>query len=68
MSTSFGRFGLLLPLRFNDGSTVPDILIADTILELREHFGAVSCENANHPRYLDARSRSLSRRINSRLR
>jgi hypothetical protein len=23
---------------------VPDVLIADTILELREYFGAVSCE------------------------
>jgi hypothetical protein len=33
-----------LPLRFNDGRAVPDELIADTILELCEHFGAVSCE------------------------
>ena len=44
MNTSFRRFEILLPLRFNDGSAVPDELIADTILELREGFGAVSCE------------------------
>ena len=44
MNTSFRRFEILLPLRFNDGSAVPEELVADTILELREHFGAVSCE------------------------
>lgn len=44
MTTSFRRFEILLPLRFNDGSAVPDELVADTFLELREHFGAVSCE------------------------
>jgi len=44
MNTSFRRFEILLPLRFNDGSDVPDELVADTILELRQHFGAVSCE------------------------
>jgi hypothetical protein len=31
-------------LRFNDGRPVPDELIADTLLELRGRFGAVSCE------------------------
>jgi hypothetical protein len=44
MNTSFRRFEILLPRQFNDGSVVPDDLIADTILELREHFGAVSAE------------------------
>lgn len=44
MSTSFRRFEILLPLQFNDGRAVPDELIADTILELRERFGAVSAE------------------------
>lgn len=44
MTASFRRFEILLPLRFNDGSAVADELIADTILELREHFGAVSAE------------------------
>lgn len=44
MSTSFRRFEILLPLRFNDGRSVPDELIADTILELRQQFGAVSAE------------------------
>jgi hypothetical protein len=35
---------MLVPLRFNDGRSVPDELIADTLLELEERFGAVSCE------------------------
>lgn len=38
------RFEVLLPLRFNDGSPVPDAAIADTLIELEEQFGAVSCE------------------------
>ena len=44
MSKTFRRFEILLPLRFNDGTAVPDELIADTLLELRERFGAVSAE------------------------
>ena len=44
MDRSYRRFEMLLPLRFNDGQPVPDDLIADTLLELRERFGAVSCE------------------------
>jgi hypothetical protein len=44
MSASFRRFEILLPVRFNDGQPVPDDLIADTLLELRQQFGAVSSE------------------------
>src|SRR6266853_123783 len=44
MSERLRRFELLLPLRFNDGQPVPDDLIADTLLELRQQFGAVSSE------------------------
>lgn len=44
MNDSFRRFEILLPRRFNDGSQVPDELIADTLTELEERFGAVSCE------------------------
>ncbi len=44
MSISGRRFELLLPLRFNDGSPVPDDLIADALVELRHRFGAVSSE------------------------
>ena len=44
MSRTFRRFEILLPLRFNDGQAVPDELVADTLLELRERFGAVSAE------------------------
>jgi hypothetical protein len=45
MSDSFRRFEILLPRRFNDGEPVPDDLIADTLLELEERFGAVSSES-----------------------
>jgi hypothetical protein len=45
MSASFRRFEILLPLRFNDGKPVPDDLIADTLNELEQRFGAVSSES-----------------------
>jgi hypothetical protein len=38
------RFEVLLPLRFNDGTPVPDAAVADTLTEFEEQFGAVSCE------------------------
>lgn len=38
------RYEILLPLRFNSGQPVPDGLIAETVLELRQQFGAVSSE------------------------
>ncbi len=44
MSSAYRRYESLLPLRFNDGRPVPDETIADTVLELRQRFGAVSCE------------------------
>ena len=44
MSRALRRFEVLLPLKFNDGSAVPQELAAQTILELREKFGAVSCD------------------------
>jgi hypothetical protein len=44
MSSSLRRFEILLPLRFNDGQAVPDSLIADCLLEVRQQFGAVSSE------------------------
>ena len=44
MSRTLRRFEALLPLRFNDGTPVPDDLVADTLIELEERFGAVSCE------------------------
>jgi hypothetical protein len=45
MSSSYRRYEILLPLRFNDGNPVPDELIADTLLELEQQFGAVSSES-----------------------
>ncbi|HXE52970.1 MAG TPA: hypothetical protein VN541_08150 [Tepidisphaeraceae bacterium] len=44
MNKAFRRFEILLPLRFNDGRPVPEELIGDTLLELRQRFGAVSAE------------------------
>lgn len=44
MSKAFRRYEILLPRRFNDGSPVPEELIAQTLLELREQFGPVSSE------------------------
>lgn len=45
MSKSFRRFEILLPLRFNDGHPVPSERIAETLDELQQRFGAVSCES-----------------------
>jgi hypothetical protein len=44
MSTSYRRYELLIPLQFNDGSPVPETTIAETLLQLRMRFGAVSSE------------------------
>jgi len=44
MSRMVRRFEVLLPLRFNDGTAVPDDAVADTLMELEQRFGAVSCE------------------------
>ena len=44
MASTFRRFEILLPLRFNDGRVVPGELIADTLIELEKRFGAVSSE------------------------
>ena len=45
MNASFRRFEMLLPRRYNDGQEVPDKIISDTLVELQEQFGAVSCES-----------------------
>lgn len=44
MSRKFRRYELLLPLRFNDGRSIPTPLIDRTLTELREQSGAVSSE------------------------
>src|SRR5262249_52592935 len=44
MSSTVRRFEILLPLRYNDGSPVPEDLVGETLLELREWFGAVCAE------------------------
>jgi hypothetical protein len=44
MSSTLRRFEILLPLRFNDGQPVLDELVGETLLEIRQRFGAVSAE------------------------
>ena len=44
MSKSLRRYEILLPLRFNDGRAVPDDIVAETLLEVEQRFGAVSAE------------------------
>jgi hypothetical protein len=44
MSNSLRRFEILLPLRLNDNQPVPEELVGQTLLELRERFGAVTTE------------------------
>ena len=38
------RYEILLPLQFNDGQLVPDLLLSEALLELRQRFGAVTWE------------------------
>lgn len=44
MSSKWRRFEVLLPLQFNDGSDVPPELLAEAVLEIVDHFGAVTYE------------------------
>jgi len=44
MSKSYRRYEVLLPLEFNDGKPVPEVLVARTLREFQQQFGAVSCE------------------------
>ena len=39
MSNLQRRFEILMPLRFNDGTPIPQELFAKTALDLRKHFG-----------------------------
>jgi hypothetical protein len=38
------RYEILLPSQFNDGRPIPQDLVAETLSELEQAFGAVSCE------------------------
>jgi hypothetical protein len=41
---AYRRFEVLLPLRFNDGQSVPHDHFTETLTELRERFGDLSIE------------------------
>lgn len=40
--SSLRRYEVLVPLVFNDGTVVPEPLLAETFVELRARFGAAS--------------------------
>jgi hypothetical protein len=42
--SSHRRYEILVPLKFNDGTRVPQRLIDQTLEELRQRFGTVSAE------------------------
>ncbi len=44
MSSKWRRFEVLLPLQFNNGSDVPDELLAEAVLQIVDYFGAASYE------------------------
>lgn len=44
MSSRWRRFEVLLPLQFNDGRDVPADWLAEAVLDVVGHFGAVSYE------------------------
>ena len=44
MNSNFRRFEILLPLQFNDGQTIPNTLLGQTVTQLRDQFGSVSTE------------------------
>jgi hypothetical protein len=44
MSTSYRRYEILLPRRYKDGRRVPARFVTETLVELREKFGAASSE------------------------
>jgi hypothetical protein len=43
--SAFGRFEVLLPLRYNDGQPVPRELLAETAFEIQSRFGGVTWES-----------------------
>jgi hypothetical protein len=42
--SAYGRFEILLPLRYNDGRPVPRELLSDTAFEIQNRFGGASWE------------------------
>ena len=44
MSSKWRRYEVLLPLQFNDGRPIPGEWMAEAVLEIVDHFGAVSYE------------------------
>jgi hypothetical protein len=45
MPSAYRRYEFLLPLKFNDGTPVPDEFIGTTLIELRTRFGTAVLGN-----------------------
>ena len=45
------RYEILLPLQFNDGQTVPETLLWETVEQL-ETLSCIVVGNSGHPRHL----------------
>lgn len=66
MPRPFRRYELLLPTNFNDGTAVPDMLIGETVREVRRQFGAVSAESQRIEGHWEYKGRVL-RDVNVRI-
>jgi len=44
MSTSYRRYEILLPRRFNDGQPIPEEWLGEALIELRKRFGVASSQ------------------------
>jgi hypothetical protein len=45
MEPAYRRYEILLPLKFNDGTPIPENLLAETLLEIERTIGPLSFEN-----------------------
>ncbi|MBI3271182.1 MAG: hypothetical protein HYZ53_19415 [Planctomycetes bacterium] len=47
MSSKWRRFEVLLPIKRNDGTSVPEEWLAEAVFEIVDHFGAATYETQN---------------------
>ena len=45
METTYRRYEILLPLKFNDGRSVPEDMLAGTLQEIEQRLGPLSFES-----------------------
>ena len=59
MSSSWRRFEVLLPLRFNDGRDVPPDWLAEAVLGVVNHFGPPAMKRRSSKAIGDMRASSI---------